>query len=165
MTTATDLITYGFREGNLIAVGTTPTANQQTEALAVLNRYIKGLFGQVLGENLFDWPVPTVQRTGNVAANAPLHPGSRGERYTPNPNYPPKNARIVWNGSSQTVYFPEAPDDGSRMMMVKASGAAASGSGSLVLNGNGRTIEGANTYTTDGTVTQRRWLYRADLAD
>lgn len=165
MTAAQDLIQEGFREGNLIPVGTTPTTAEQTEALGVLNRYLDGLYGFVIGENLFDWAVPQDQRTGTVAANYPQYPGSRGSRYPFNFAYPPSNVRLIWDGSARTVYFPDSPDDGARIEMVKASGAAATGSGVLTLDGNGRTIEGANTYTTDGSVTRRRWLYRADLAD
>lgn len=163
MTTATELITAGFRESNLIPVGKTPTVAEQAEGLQVLNRYLDSAYGFVVGENLADWSVPAIQRTGSVAANAPLLPGSNPSSSRCQPAYPPANTRIVWDGSEQTVYFPERPHDGARMALVQSSGASASGSGTLTLDGNGRTIEGAATYT--GGVSGRRWLYRGDLAD
>lgn len=163
MTTAADIITAGFRENNLIPVGKQPTEAERIEGLQVLNRHLDAMFGYVVGESLADWPVPPVQRTGTVAANPPLFPGSNAPIVQLNPSYPPQNVRIVWDGSERTVYFPEKPNDGARMALVRASGATAANSGTLTLDGNGRTIEGANTYT--GGESGRRWFYRADLAD
>lgn len=166
MTTATENVQESYREGNLIAVGQAVSTAQITEGLAKLNNLLKSAFGFLLGESLTDWQVPAVQRSGSVAANPPMYPGSQGGLVTFNNAYPAPNSRLVWDGSAQTIYFPETPHDGARMAFVKSSGAAASGSGTLTLNGNGRTIEGANTYTSDGTtVTSRAWMYRADTAN
>lgn len=176
MTTATSLIQSAYREGNLIAVGTTPSTNEAAEALILLNNFILGIFGYEMGENLIDWLAPAPQRTAPVAANYPQMPlvtlddtttmmfGSPGSSVWP---YPPKNRRIVWGGVTQTVYFPEAPMDGSRMAVVQGSGAGDHGAPGniLTLDGNGRTIEASNTKTYTDPVSPRQWMYRADTAD
>lgn len=179
MTTALSIITSAYREGNLIAVGVTPTTAEQAEALGVLNRFIAGVFGEEMGENLADWPVPLPQRTAPIAANYPQLPypmGLDGDLLgVPMPTSlsndfaftPPKNSRIVFGGVTTRVYFPEEPDDGSRMAVVQGSGAGDSGvpGSTLTLDGNGRTIEAANTKVLTDPVAPRQWLYRADLGD
>lgn len=182
MTTALSIILDGFREGNLIPVGQSPTAAEQTEALRRLNRFIAGVFGEEMGENLADWPVPLPQRTAPVAANFPQLPYPLGldgnllggPTYSTVASafafYPPKNSRLVFGGVTNTVYFPEQPDDGSRMAIVQGSGAGDGGAVGqvLTLNGNGRTIETANTKTftfASPAAAPVQWLYRADLGD
>lgn len=184
MTQVSQLITDAFREDNLIPIGATPNANEQAEALARFNAYLLGVFGQEMGENLQDWPVPLPQRTAPVSANFPQLPYPAASdpmllgtpfaqfstaQVTP---YPPKNSRLIFGNVTSTVYFPEAPDDGTRMAIAPGSGAGDGGqSGAvLTLDGNGRTIEGAatQTYTATGTpavITARQWFYRADLGD
>jgi hypothetical protein len=73
-TAASSLIQSAYREGNLIAVGTTPTTAEQAEALLLLNNFVLGIFGYEMGENLQDWPAPAPQRTAPVAANFPQFP-------------------------------------------------------------------------------------------
>jgi hypothetical protein len=170
MTTATVLIQAAFREGNLIAAGATPTTNLQTEALARLNSLVTGVFGYEIGENLEDWLAPCPQRTAPVAANFPQAPLSdTAPDFLPTSvyPYPPKNRRIVWGGTTQTVYFPENPMDGSRMAIVQGSGAGDGGTPGaiLTLDGNGRTIEGSNTKTYTNPATARAWFYRADTGN
>lgn len=167
MTNTTDIVTGAFREGNLTPIGVAPTAAELVEGLAALNRFVGSVYGLLLGEHLSDWEVPYNQRTGpGVEAYPPYLPGGRRPLVVLNNQYPQQNCRVVWDGSEQTVYFPEKPNDGARMAFARASGAAAAGVGNLTLDGNGRRIEGADTYVSDGvTVTSRAWLYRADLAD
>ena len=179
MTTATQVIQAAYREGNIIPVGQQPTAAEQTEALDRLNAYILGVYGQELGENLSDWPFPAPQRTAPVAANYPQAPYPQdldslvltspfaGDPSTLVYPYPPKNSRIVFGNVAGTLFFHEAPDDGSRMAIVQGSGAGDSGTpgATIILDGNGRTIEGANTQSYSQPVAGRQWLYRADLGD
>lgn len=175
MTTATLLIQAAYREGNLIAVAANPTNAEQTEALAALNRLVNGIFGYEMGENLRDWLFPVPQRTAPVAANYPQLPAAS---YLNQPYcstflspYPPKNSRIVWGAKTGTIYFPEAPEPGSRMAFTQASGAGDGGAAGqiLTLNGNGRTIQGANTQALVATspvpLAAKQWLYRDDLGD
>lgn len=178
MTIASSIIQSAFREGNLIPAGTNPTTIEQSETLERLNRYVLGVFGQEMGENLLDWQAPVPQRTAPVAANYPQAPWPTdlsmgfGNPLSSDPNsniwpFPPANSRIVFGGVDATVYFPEAPLDGARMAVVQGSGAGDSGDVGelLTLDGNGRTIEGANTKVLTSPIAVRAWLYRADLAD
>src|SRR3546814_13330053 len=57
MTLVSQIITDSFRKSNLIAIGTTPTAAQQTEALRYLNRMVKSVFGDEVGEPLTALPI------------------------------------------------------------------------------------------------------------
>lgn len=162
MTTARALIQQAYREGNIIPVGATPSTPELTEALPRLNRYIRGVFGFEMGELMADWVHPQPQRTGNHA-NFPQAPFSNdlGSGVTP---YPPKNSRIVWGGiADSTLYFPEAPDNGSRMGLV--IGTKADTTKVLTLSGNGRMIEGAAVQAQPTPPIVKEWLYRADLGD
>lgn len=176
MTLVSSIIQDAYREGNLIPVGKDPTDAEQAEGLRRLNTYVKGVFGFTVGEGLDDWPVPSGQRTAPVAANFPQfpYPQSLDAGFYANPlstdaaqqifELPPKNSRIVFGGSDgQTVYFPEAPDDGSRMALV--AGGSLVDDTQIVLDGNGRTIEGSPTLTVTAPVTPQQWFYRADLGD
>lgn len=170
MTLASTIIQAAFREGNLIAASATPTTAELAEALDRLNNLVSGIFGYEMGENLVDWLAPCPQRTAPVAANYPQAPYPLDVNFNTSSNvwpYPPKNRRIVWGGVTGTVYFPESPLDGSRMAVVQGSGAGDGGAPGavLTLNGNGRTIETANTKTLTDPITATIWLYRADMAD
>lgn len=133
MTTAAGIIQAAYREGNLIAFGKSPVANEQIEALGSLQRILDGIMGFEMGELLEDWLVPNPQRTAPVAARWPQGPFSSASDPAPfaapgpttSPNvwpYPPTQRRIVFGSVSQTVYFPESPVDGSRMAIVQGSG-------------------------------------------
>jgi hypothetical protein len=168
MTLVSEIIQSAYREGNLIPSGTDPTADEQAEALARLNTIILYTLGAGMGENVYDWLVTQPQRTAPVAANYPQLPLSKDtkpEVY----QCPPKNSRIVWNGVTTTVYFPEAPSDGSRMALVQGSGLwngdPDTAKTTLTLNGNGRLIEGAATISFENTGPAKQWWYRADLGD
>jgi len=178
MTLASKIIQMAFREGNLIPIGSDPTAAEQSEALDRLNAFILGVYGSELGENLVDWVAPYPQRTAPVAANYPQapYPMSMDASVTSLPlspsasniyPYPPKNSRIIFGGVSLTVFFPEQPEDGSRMSVVQGSGAGDGGTGgsTLTLDGNGRTIGGSATVALVDPLEPMQWLYRADLAD
>lgn len=162
MTLVSDIIQQAYREGNIIPVGASPGAGEATEALSRLNSLISGFYGAHMGELLSDWMVPQPQRTATVSAN---YPQATGAAALPSSvtSYPPKNKRLVWTGGDMSVWFPEKPDDGSRMALVQGSGGAAGAV--LTLDGNGRMIAGSSTQTFTNPVTAQQWLYRADLGD
>jgi hypothetical protein len=49
LTLVSEIITDAFRQSNLVAVGTTPTTEETTEALRYLNRIVKSVFGNEAG--------------------------------------------------------------------------------------------------------------------
>jgi hypothetical protein len=174
MTLAADLIQSAYREGNLIAAGKQPTTAEQTEALAALNRFVNGIFGYEMGENLADWQFPAPQRTAPVAANYPQLP--RPDYLGPLYNsywspFPPINYRVVWGAVTGTVYFSDKPEPGSRMAFVQGSGAGDDGEDGSILtfDGNGRLIQDPDDlqYKTQITITSPaesvQWFYRDDL--
>lgn len=166
MTAVQTIIQQAYREGNLIPVGTDPTAAELAEGLGRLNPLMKACFGTGLGEQLADWLSPQPQRTAPVAANFPQGQLADDLDSTQTP-YPPKNSRILWNGTTQTIYFPEAPCDGSRMGLVQVSGLwngdPDTPQNTLILAGNGRMIEAAATVVYANTGVAAEWFYRADL--
>lgn len=182
MTTAVKLIQAGLREGNLIAVGKSPTTDEQLEALDALNRFVNGIFGFEMGENLADWLFPLPQRTAQLNSNFPQGPGvisvideplmggpaGNVSCLTP---YPPKNSRIVWGLTTGTLWFPQAPEPGSRMAFVQGSGAGDDGQPGevLTIDGNGRLIQDPADMQFKATVQltapaePAQWFYRDDL--
>ena len=178
-TLVSDLITDAFRENNLIPIGSVPTVDEQTEGLNLLNRFVDGLFGYELGENLFQWQLPGTQRTAPVAANFPQLPypqfpqgpplvttGAPGPNVSP---YPPQNCRIVYGGQiPMTVWLPETPNDGARMALVSTAEALAAAVLTVDSNGRGFLQNGASvavsTLSFTPPITPIRWFYRADEA-
>lgn len=163
MTTAQTIIQQALREGNLIPVGVTPTAVQLSEGLDRLNNLIDGLFGNEVGEPLFEWPVPPPQQTSPVNARWPLTPGVPFEQRRMGDAwpYPPCNVRLMASNSGpETVYLQHMPNDGARVGYT-----AVGASDMLTLDGNGRRIDGAPTYVVDPTDQGgiRLWFYRGDL--
>lgn len=179
---ASDIISSAYREANITALGTSPTANQSSEALSKLNRAIKSVYGTELGEPLIDWQAPQPQRTAPVAANYPQAPypyvndpvimpfpaASAADEYVY--PYPPKNSRVVWGGDILTVYFSEQPNNGSRMGLVQGSGAGDAGQTGnvLTIDGNGRYIDAPGTtqatftFNSSTPIDPSFWIYIAE---
>lgn len=163
MSTALQLITAAYREGNNKAVAVTPTADEQTETLVSLNRIISFLIGHELGEPLYEWPISPPQRTAPVGTQYPLAQGANDLPSTVWP-YPPANVRLMASVTvATTVYLPEAPDDGARISYVDVNSSAI-----VTLNGNGRFIQ--DTFGLYGTTVAlddldgvASWFYRADI--
>lgn len=176
MTIVRDSISSAYREINVTPIGIVPNTAQLAEGLLELNKLLCTLFGSQMGELLADWETPFSQRTAPVAANFPQNPypsnqdslfmgaplsAGDGANIWP---YPPKNSRIVFGATQDTtVFFPEQPDDGSRMGVIQ--GSRATNGVILTLDGNGRTIDGAATQALTVPLTRQRWIYRADLGD
>jgi hypothetical protein len=171
VTIASDVIQAAYREGNLVPVGVTPNTNELAEALPLLNRFINGIFGYEMGENLRDWQVPAKQITALADTTYPQAAASNVavQGVQSQNQLPPKNSRIVFGCVTSTVYFPSNPQDGSRMAVVQGTGAGAAGVNGavLTLDGNGRFIDGAATATFTAALpapaTPKAWIYRADL--
>lgn len=143
-----------YRESNVIAVGKSPSTNQETEALRLFNRVVKAALGNDAGERLRDWPLGDYGRQTM----------DQDRLSTIQVANPPINSRLLHTAESAiTVYFPPNPSDGSRMAVLDPYVRLATYN--VTLDGNGRTIEATATVTLDTDSTSREWFYRADLGD
>lgn len=156
MTLISTIISDAFREGNLTAVGSSPSTAEQDEALRLINRNISGLFGREAGEDLVDVAVGK----GNVdrSKKIPLFLEDYPEECIP------ENARLVLNlQQATTLALPAAPMNGAKFSVTDASNNLATYN--LTILGNGRMIESANSLTLNTNGLDRTWFYRGDLAD
>lgn len=161
MTNAQTIIQRALRQENLIDVGYSPTTDENTEYLALLNSLIQQIIGFELGELVYDWSVPPSPTAPYTVPNPndPYGDNAIPQSYP----YPPVNVRVVTKlTAAQTVYMPQWPNDGSRLTVADAGSSFTT----LTLDGNGRLITGAATLAVDLAATpQRDFFYRADLAD
>jgi hypothetical protein len=157
MTLVSEIITDAFRQSNLLAIGATPTATQQAEALRYVNRIVMSVLGNEAGENLEAFAL------GGNNIEAPSGYPWYGE--TPWGDwYLPMNKRIMLNlTDAATVPLYPVPCDGARFAVVDTSNNLSTYN--LTVQGNGRTIEGATSLVlnTDGLV--RQWFFREDLGN
>lgn len=157
MTLVSEIITDAYRISNLLAIGTSPTTEQQTEGLRFLNRLVKSVFGNEAGDPLTAFP---------IGRNNINRPGGYPwwDQVPDNDWFVPKNYRLMLNLEAPVnLYLHPDPDDGSRFALIDVSNNLSTYN--AVVYGNGRLIEGSNdiTLTTDGTDSE--WFYRADLAN
>lgn len=153
MALVTEIVKDAYREANLIPITQSPTLDEQTEALRLLNRFVRSIFGNEAGDKLQSFPVGT----NNVATTASLPTYN----FT-TPNYVPLNARLLVNNTTpMTVQLHPDPEDGSRISVVDATGNF--NTVAFTLNGNGRKIDGATTAVLNTANLQKEWFYRADM--
>ncbi len=154
MTTVSQLITDAYRESNLIAVNSSPTSPEQTEALRLLNRVVKSLFGNEMGDPLDT--IPLGKGNTQTPSNVPFYMDDMLDYYVP------KNTLLQCNLETPvTVRLDPSPQDGSRLHVVDASGNFATNS--LTIYGNGRLIENSTNITVSINGLSRQWFYRNDL--
>lgn len=155
MTLISSIITDAFRESNILPLAKAPSVNQSTEALRLLNGLFSSIYGGEAGERLVDWPLGNFGRE-SAADNLP-YTDHRIDR-------PEINRRLlVLNEVAKTVHLTLRPQDGARMGIADPFGRLATVP--VILDANGRTIEGSPTITLNVNGTFREWFYRADLGD
>jgi hypothetical protein len=144
MTLASSIITDAYRESNIIPMGSSPNTNQVTEALSRLNVIISSTIGNEVGDALDD-----------------INIGGSYDQSSFCTSYVPDNARLVLNlSSTKTLKLDPQPFAGQRLSIVDAGNNLATYP--LVLDGNGRYIEGASTLTLSTSGDVRQWMYRDD---
>lgn len=164
MATVAEIIQQAFREGNFIAVGETPTPEEQAETIPRLRNLLSSLFGYEVGEQYRDWRVPA-KFTPPSPLRAPFTPDGESN---PSPSemwkYPPPNSRLlVRTTQNLTVLFPVEPRDGARMQLINVG---PDDTATITLDGNGRLIEDGGSVTdTLANLDGRKWFYRADLGN
>jgi hypothetical protein len=153
VTLISSIITDAFREGNIIPLGATPNANQQTEALRLYNQNIQSIYGSEVGEQLTDWPL------GTFGIGDSYYVDPRSPDCIARPNI---NRRLIINNTAPlTVYLTSQPQNGARMGVADQYGRLASFP--VTLDANGRTIEGAATKVLNTNGMFQEWFYRVDL--
>lgn len=161
-----------YREAAIKRIGDVPNADEYTEGLDRLNGFLASLFGAEIGRLLTDVQVPLVQRTASQP-NADYHqpaplnfsnldqPIGAMETLTTGQRVIPPNSRVLWRSpTAETVFFPQAPEDGARVAVVDTGASAP-----LTLNGNGRRINGTDTVVFAPGAPTATYFYRADLAN
>jgi hypothetical protein len=153
MALVSEIIKDAYREANLIPITQSPTLDEQTEALRLLNRFVRSIFGNEAGDKLQSFAVGT----GNVITTTQLPVFD----FT-TPNYVPLNARLMINITAATaVNLHPDPEDGSRVAVVDVSGNF--NTFNFTLRGNGRGVDTATTAVLNTASLKKEWFYRADL--
>ena len=124
MTMISTLIQSAYREGNLLPAGQTPTANEETEAVAEYNSIVTNLLQFLRSTSLLD-----VQILAAVA----------------NPYNASKHTRIVQQNVSDTINFPAPADDGARMALIQGTSYVTA---TFTGTGSGTTLTAASTSGT-----------------
>lgn len=159
MTLVSEIITDAYRRSNLIAIGQTPDANKMAEALRYINRIVKSVFGNEVGEKLEAFPI------GRHNISRPA--GYPWWGNVPDNNfYFPPNVRAMMNLEDNThldLWLHPDPPIGCRFafnMMQPGRGQ------NVTFHGNGRYIDGSDTVTISGPPDpdEAEYLYRDDLA-
>jgi hypothetical protein len=155
MTSIRQLITDGLREAGIIETGGEPEAEEFEEALRALQRLYSSLFGYELGEQL---------TSVNFGSNGLTNAYALAQDYSSDilQSYVPANVRLILNlEAEQNLFLHPAPSDGARIAVIDNSGTLSSYN--VVLNGNGRKIESADSVTLSTNSLVREWFYRGDL--
>lgn len=154
MTTVAEIIEEAFRESSLTAELQSATPTQTSQALARLQNVVSSAYGFEVGEPLNDWPIGT---EGIKFPTEVLWERLYWER-------PRINVRLIAaSAEAETVYLPERPYDGSRLGLIDPASRLAGAP--ITLDGNGRTIEGAQSLVINTDGIQKIWFYRADLGN
>jgi hypothetical protein len=154
MTVLQSIVTQGYRELNLLAIGKSPSTFQNDEGLLLLQNIIEVTVTGDSGEVMKDWLLGNFDRQDRDRINLPAY-------YFANPAI---NRRLVAvHDQAMTVYLPPHPSDGSLIGIVDPFMRLAALP--VTLDGNGRTIENTQTVVADTNGLNRTWFYRADLGN
>lgn len=150
-----EIIKDAYREANLIPITQSPTLDEQSEGLRLLNRFVRSVFGSEAGDKLQSLAVGVNNVT--TTNSLPTYDFTGQE-------YAPLNARLVVNITvPTTINLHPDPEDGARIAVVDASGNF--NTNNVTLAGNGRKIAGAATAVLNTASLKKEWFYRADLGD
>jgi len=158
MTTTLDIIRQSLRESNIIGLKAVLTDEQTAESLARLQALVSSVYGQDVGENFTDWPVGRLNVNQHWPSGYPCWTVNQWK-------YPRTNTRLLLNADfQQDIYLPDMPDNGSRIRTVVVGQDLSTHP--VVLHGNGRLVEGAQSIVLNDDMTAGRILfYDAESAD
>lgn len=158
MTTVAQIIQDAFRASNLIATESSPTSNEETEALRYLDRIIQSTFGNEAGDKFIDFPIGSegIQRP----AGYPWYDTVPDEFDW----FVPENYRLMVNVTQPIeVFLHPEPDDGSRLALRDLGNNLSTNN--FTINGNGRHIEGSDNVLITEDSFNAEWFYRGDLGN
>lgn len=143
-TLVSTIIQRAFRETNLIPVGQSPTSNQQTEALDLLNTLLLSTIGNEAGDSLRD-----------------LNVGGTYDQSDHTDPWVPDDVRLVFNITApMTLKLDPAPYEGQRLAFIDIDNNLTTYP--VTLDGNGRLIEGTATVLLNVSGDSRQWIYKGD---
>lgn len=155
MTLVSDIINRAFRVSNITGTGATPTTAEQTEALALLQSFTEGVFGNEAGDGFYNMPI------GSEGIERPS--GYPWYETVPDDSdwFVPENYRLFMNlAEPVTLYLHPSPDDGARFALRDIQSNFSTNN--VTIFGNGRLIDGnpSLVLNTDGDAGE--WFYNAD---
>ena len=156
MTLVSDIITDAHRVSNILAIGDTPSDEENAEGLRYINRIVKSVFGNEVGDPLEPFPI------GRKGISRPSgYPW--WDTVPSNDWFVPKNTRVMLNVDTTglNLYLHPAPDPGSRFAALDVSNDLSTFP--VIVHGNGNTIDGVDTLTLDTDGFNAEWFYREDL--
>lgn len=157
MTTISTIISDAFRESRLTAVGDGPQAEEFAEAFRRLQAIIKSVMAFEAGENY------TSVNFGSQGLST-NHTAGQDWSSMIESTYVPSNSRLVCHlEAPTTIYLDPNPEDGAKIAIVDSAGNFSTTN--LILDGNGRSIDGTSSVTLSTNSLNKDWFYRADLAE
>lgn len=158
MTTVRTLIKDAYRESNLVPESQDPTASQSAEGLRLLNRFVKSVVFNELGE-----PLQTIN-IGRNNVEESLYDGQSFEEQHTEDLFAPRNSRLMLNlSASKQINLHPKPEEGMLFAVTDVSGNLSTNN--LVINGNGRTIENSTSVTLSTDGQDVIWFYRNDTGN
>jgi hypothetical protein len=114
MTIVSQIIADGYRESNLIPINGTPSTDQTSEALRLLNRLVSSVYGNEAGDQLN--PLPIGNNNISKPSGYPYYNVPSGDWFVP------LNSQLVLNTTVATsVWLHPMPEDGSRFSFIDKS--------------------------------------------
>lgn len=157
MTTLRQIVKSAYRESGIIQIGTDPDADQLEEGLTKLKSIISSLYGEELGGPFEDinFGVDGIENIHGKAIDFEPYLQS----YYARPSY-----RLMFNiNSSKTVFLDPEPYDGARFAVLDLNNNFSANN--VLINANGRKIEGGKSVTLSEDGVNSQWLYRGDLGE
>lgn len=158
MTTAYQIIVDAYRQSNLLAIGVEPTQIQESEALRYLNRLLKSVYGNEVGEALTGFPI------GRTNISKPA--GFPWWETVPDSNwFVPKNTRVNFNLEIPGVnlYLHPIPNDGSRFAALDVGNTLFDNP--VTVHGNGFLINGQESIVLSEDGFDGEWMFRTDTGN
>lgn len=154
MSIVAEIVESAFRESGMTNELQSATPTQTNQARDRLQAVVSSAYGFEVGEPLTDWPIGL---EGVAQPTEVCWVQYLWER-------PRINVRLIAaSDDAQTVYLPAKPYDGTRIALIDPASRLAAAP--ITVDGNGRMVEGAQTFVANANGLTKIWFYRADLGN